>query len=109
MPSPTSVQCRVVAPGCVARQPTSIATVHPNTSGGSMVIKIEPMPSSGTAVTASRRKKPARALTSREMKRNTARLIMAAKSGEKKRTPKALSPNRDVPANWMKAMPGGLL
>ncbi len=102
-------QSRVRPSGCAARQPATSAHIQHKTSGGSIVIRIVPTPKSGAAVTDNRSQKPARALTSRANRRNTITLKIAANNGEKKRTPKAVSPHNEVPANWISAMPGGLL
>ena len=97
--SPTQSQGRAVAFACTARQPASMAAVQNSTDSGSTVIRIAPADASGVAVMMSSRKKPARALTSRAKKRSSMRLSTAAMTGEKKRTPKAVSPHKAVPRN----------
>ena len=74
-----------------------------------MVIKMVPAVMRGELVMTSRSRKPWRAPASRAMNRSTTMLRMAAMTGEKNRTPNCVSPQSAVPANWMKAMPGGLL
>src|ERR1035438_2424228 len=51
MARPTTSQSRVLPSGCAARQPATSAHIQHNTIGGSVVIKIVPMPSNGAAVT----------------------------------------------------------
>ena len=92
-------QSRVLPSGCTARQPAIMAHVQHKTSGGSIVIKIVPMPSSGVAVATSSSQNDRRAPISRARKRNSIRLRIAANKGEKKRTPNSVSPNSEVPAN----------
>ena len=75
------------------------AHVQQRTSGGSIVIKIVPMPSSGVAVAASSSQNEGRAPISRARKRSSNRLVIAAKSGEKNRTPNSESPKIEVPAS----------
>ena len=53
--------------------------------------------------------KAARTFATRAMKRSRRRPRTAEITGEKKRTPKTLSPHNDVPRNWVMAMSGGLL
>ncbi len=102
-------QSRVFPSGCIARQPAIIAHVQHRTSGGSIVIRIVPMPSSGVAVATSSNHNDGRAPASQARKRSSIRLVIAAKSGEKNRTPNCVSPKSEVPPSWMNAMAGGLL
>src|SRR5215469_15789960 len=106
---PTIAQSRVWPSGCTARQPAISAQVQHRTSGGSIVMRIEPAPSNGTALTTSRSQNAARAPISHARNPNAIRLRIAANNGEKKRTPSSLSPKRLVPANCIQAIPGGLL
>ena len=76
-----------------------MAAVQNKTESGSTVISTAPTDVRGVAVMISSRKNPARALTSRAKKRSTIRLRMAAMTGEKKRTPNAVSPQSEVPRN----------
>ena len=62
-------------------------------------MRTAPTDNSGVAVMMSSRKNPARAFTSRAKKRSRRRLRIAAMTGEKNRTPKAVSPHKDVPRN----------
>ncbi len=104
-----AIQSRVSPSGCTARQPAISAHVHHSTSGGSMVIRMEPAASSGTALTTSKNQNAAQPPISSAMKRSVIQLNAAAMTGEKKRTPNGVSPHKLVPANWIQAIPGGLL
>src|SRR5207249_4309655 len=96
---PTHSHEAVVALGWIARQPATIAAVQNRTENTSTVIRTAPADTNGVAVRISTRKKPARALNSRAKKRSTKKLRSAAETGEKKRTPNSVSPNRVVPRN----------
>ena len=102
-------QSRVFPSGCAARQPATNAHVQQRTSGGSIVIKMVPMPSNGVAEAMSSSQNDSRAPISRARNRSNSRLVIAAKSGEKNRTPNSVSPKTEVLASWMNAMAGGLL
>ena len=86
-----------------------MAAVQKNTESGSTVIMTEPNDVMGVTVITAKRTTAARPLTSRVKNRRRKMDVTAAITGEKKRTPNALSPQREVPRNWVTAMSGGLL
>ena len=96
---PTTSQSRVLPSGCTARQPAISAHIQQSTSGGSIVISTVPMPSSGVALTMSSSQNAGRAPISRARNRSVITLKIAANSGEKNRTPNAVSPKMCVLTN----------
>ena len=74
------------------------AHIQQSTCGGSTVIKSEPTTSNGVATVTINIQNAVRAPVSRARKRRTMKLRMAANTGEKKRTPKSVSPPMNVPA-----------
>src|ERR1035438_3152350 len=96
---PTHNHSRAPALSCTARQPASMAAVQNKTDRGSMVMSTPPTDISGVAVMMSSRMNPARALTSRAKNRRVIKLMIAAMTGAKNRTPKAVSPHKCVPRN----------
>jgi hypothetical protein len=82
-----------------ARQPEISAAIQNNTDNGSIVIKVAPTANSGVAALIGTSQKPIRALISRAKNRSSSRERMAAITGEKKRTPKTVSPHKWVPKN----------
>src|SRR5689334_21211901 len=97
--SPVQSQSVVRPFSWIAFQPLSIAAVQKNTDNGSTVINTAPAEIMGVVVAISSSKNPARALISRAKKRSRKKLIRAVRTGEKKRTPNALSPHSEVPKN----------
>ena len=97
--TPTQSQSTVLAVSCTARHPANMAAVQNNTESESTVMSTAPTAINGTAAVISTRKNPARAVTSSAKKRSRRKLKVAAMTGEKKRTPKAVSPHSEVPRN----------
>src|ERR1041385_7463652 len=106
--TPASIQSRVESRS-MARHVIAIARVQKKTESASMVINVEPTASKGAAQAAAIVKKPARGLAYRDKNVSKTPPPSAARVGEKKRTPKAVSPQIVVPRNWMYAINGGLL
>src|SRR5258708_3735016 len=86
---------------CTARHPATIAAAQKKTESGSTVMRMAPRAASGVAVLTSTSIHPARALTSRAKNRSNIRLRPALSIGEKNRTPNWVSPQSEVPRNWV--------
>src|SRR5262245_7704195 len=99
--NPTQHQSRVVPLPWQERHPATIAAVQNKTESGSTVISTAPAHIKGVAVIMSTSANPVLPYTSRAKNRNNIKLRIAAMTGEKKRTPKAVSPQRLVPRNWV--------
>jgi hypothetical protein len=85
--------------GCAARQPVTRAAVQNKTESGSTVITVAPSASNGVTVMTKNNMNATLPPVSRAMSRSTSTDITPAMTGEKKRTPNSLSPQRCVPSH----------
>jgi hypothetical protein len=86
-------------PVCTARQPATIEAAQKKTDGESTVSNVAPKAANGMAENMTMSQKPARALASAAMNQSMTSESSAASTGERNRTPKAVSPHTAVPRN----------
>jgi 2-hydroxychromene-2-carboxylate isomerase len=87
----------------------NIAAIQKKIDSASIVITIAPMLKIGVAFKAMTVHRPAVPPNSRRAKWNKRRLVAAASTGLKKRTPNSFAPKTAVLARMAKAIPGPLL